>query len=151
MVTSKIKQIIAKTISGGLHQFLRHFYNNKDILDCLTISECRERWWADLWYQDALAPVPTNHYICSTNLFCCSCCFIHSLQQQDCIIFWLYSLLFSSPTLPSDTSSWQEQIMPGNNLSLSVQQTFFPTHNFLKIVLYYWTTPGLREFDTLSL
>ena len=50
-----------KTVSWGRHKYVRHFYNNKDILECLTISECRERWLADVWYQDALAPAGEEH------------------------------------------------------------------------------------------
>ena len=47
---SEMKQIMAKQFPGGRHKYVRHFYNNKDILDCLTISECWQKLPADVWY-----------------------------------------------------------------------------------------------------
>ena len=59
----------SRTIFGGRHKYGCRFYNNKDILACLTISECRERLPADVWYQ-ALGKAPGEPHERVENVRC---------------------------------------------------------------------------------
>ena len=43
-----VPEYVKKGYIVGRQVYVRQFYNNKDILDCLTISECREQAGAEL-------------------------------------------------------------------------------------------------------
>ena len=138
------ESIYSRTFFGGRHVCVRQFYNNKDTMDCLTISESWDHLLADVWYPRAVGGAGEAHER-NENVRCGGDKSVYFLYTSFLVALRKKAIISLIP-VPVQANLW---LMVNNNKTLLLVvlgRVWMPlTAELLRSFVWFWARRKVRR------